>query len=239
MSFWAQDGADVRLAEGPSDLAAMAPLAGTVVVVDVLSFSTCVSVTVGGGSTVLPLPWRDERAAGAAAGAGALLAGPRSLTAPSLSPASLRSLPAGTTLALPSPNGAWAVLTAAEHAGVVVGCLRNAQATAAVVAASTRPVVLAAAGERWADGSLRPALEDRFGAGLIAALLADHGLSLSPEASAAAVLASHSDLPSTVRDCASGRELVAAGFAADVDCAVDLDVDGRTAVLHEGRLVGR
>lgn len=238
-SVWAQEGADVRLADGPHDLVAVAPLAGTVVVIDVLSFSTCVSVVVAGGGTVLPLPWRDERAGRAAAEVGAVLAGPRSLTEPSLSPSSLRTLAAGTTLALPSPNGARAVLLAAQFAEVAVGCLRNATATADVVATWPRPVVLAAAGERWPDDRLRPALEDRLGAGRVAGLLRAHGLSLSVEARAAADLAAATDIAPAVRDCASGRELTERGFAADVDCATELDADGRAAVLVDGRLVGR
>lgn len=239
MSFWAQDGAVVRLTEGPDDLEALAPLAGTVVVIDVLSFSTCVSVVMAADGTVLPLPWRDERAGRAAAEAGAVLAGPRSDDGPSLSPPSLRSLPSGMTLALPSPNGARAVLTAAEHTVVVVGCLRNATATAELVAALPRPIVLAAAGERWPDDRLRPALEDRLGAGLIGRLLRDRGLSLSAEARGAADLAAGTDIAAAVRDCASGRELTAWGFAADVDCASEVDADDRSAVLVDGLLVGR
>jgi 2-phosphosulfolactate phosphatase len=239
VSFWDQHGADVRLAEGADDLAALAPLAGTVVVIDVLSFSTCVSVTVAAGSVVLPLPWRDGRAGSAAADAGAVLAGPRSLTEPSLSPLSLRSLPAGTTLALPSPNGARAVLLAARHASVAVGCLRNATATADVVIGLPGPIVLAAAGERWPDDRLRPALEDRLGAGLVARLLRERGLSLSAEARAAADLATPTELAAAVRDCASGRELAGRGFAADVDSATEVDADARAAVLLDGLLVGR
>ncbi len=237
MTFWAQEGADVRLAEGPDDLAAMAPLAGTVVVVDVLSFSTCVSVVVTGGSRVLPLPWQDDRAGRAAAAAGALLAGPRSHSRASLSPPSLQGLPAGTTLALPSPNGAAASLLAARSAAVAVGCLRSATATAAAVADLPGPVVLLAAGERWDGDRLRPALEDRLGAGLIAARLAARGLRLSAEAAAAALLATGTDLSAALADCASGRELHERGFGADVACAADIDADPVAAVLRGGYLI--
>ncbi len=231
MSFWDQAPSDVRLAEGPDDLAALLPDAATVVVVDVLSYSTCVAVVVGGGSSVLPLPWRDERAARAAAATGAVLAGPRSLTEPSLSPASLAQLPAGSVLALPSPNGAAATLAAAGHAEVLVGCLRNATATAAAVTAL--PLLLVAAGERWPDGRLRPALEDRVGAGLIAARLADRGLSLSAEARAAV------STPADLGDCASARELTERGFGADVAYAVEVDAVTVAAALEGGVLVGR
>ena len=230
MSFWDQAPADVRLAEGPDDLAAMLPDAATVVVVDVLSYSTCVAVVVGGGSSVLPLPWRDSRAAEAAAEAGAVLAGPRSLTEPSLSPSSLASLPAGSLLALPSPNGAAATLQAADHAQVFVGCPRNATATAAAITAF--PVLLVAAGERWTDGRLRPALEDRIGAGLVAARLEGLGRSLSAEARAAAAI------PGDLFDSASARELTGKGYGADVAYAADVDAVAVAAVLVDGVLVG-
>ncbi|WP_427168214.1 hypothetical protein ACQF4J_42955 [Streptomyces sp. C1-1] len=64
-----------------------------------------------------------------------------------------------------------------------------------------RPLAVIAAGERWPDGSLRPALEDLLGAGAIIDELVSHGAGpLSPEAAAA-------------RACFTGTPDVAAAVA--------------------------
>ncbi|WP_141277680.1 2-phosphosulfolactate phosphatase [Pseudonocardia hydrocarbonoxydans] len=79
-----------------------------------------------------------------------------------------------------------------------------------------------AAGERWADGAMRVAVEDAPGAGAIAASLDDR----SPEADAAVdlfVAARARGLRGVLGGLASGRELVADGFGADVDLAAELD----------------
>jgi 2-phosphosulfolactate phosphatase len=132
---------------------------------------------------------------------------------------------------LPSPNGS-AISFALASAGVsVVGCcLRNASAVAGWVAprvAAGATVSVVAAGERWPDGSLRPTVEDLWGAGALVAALAERGVSAcSPEAGAAAAayVAAAGGLPDALDDCASGRELVARGFARDVELAAALDV---------------
>jgi 2-phosphosulfolactate phosphatase len=73
-----------------------------------------------------------------------------------LSPASLRSLPMGSSLVLPSPNGATLAL-ATGSTPTFAGCLRNARAVAEAASRHGRRVAVVASGERWADGSLRPA----------------------------------------------------------------------------------
>ena len=80
--------------------------ASLVVVVDVLSFSTAVTVACDQGVVVHPYPHRDRAGAEAlAARLGAALAQPRGDGRLSLSPASLLRLRGG-RLVLPSPNGA-------------------------------------------------------------------------------------------------------------------------------------
>ncbi|MBW0117480.1 2-phosphosulfolactate phosphatase [Pseudonocardia abyssalis] len=212
----------VRLEWGVEGAALLAAECAAVVVIDVLSFCTSVDVVVGQGASVLPQRRSDPAAA---ATAGAVTAGDRYGTGPSLRPSSLVGLAAGTRLALASPNGA--TLCAAVGPGVELfaGCLRNASAVAAALRGVDGPVGLVPAGERWPDATMRVAVEDALGAGAIAAALEDR----SPEADAAVdlfVAARARGLRGVLGRLASGLELVADGFGADVDLAADLDRSG-------------
>jgi 2-phosphosulfolactate phosphatase len=239
-----QDGYDVRLEWGREGVALLGAHCAVVVIVDVLSFCTAVDVAVERGAAVLPLPWDDERAAAAARQAGAILAGSRGKPGFSLSPTSLREIPAGTRLALPSPNGA-ALCALAQRTGaeVLAGCLRNAAATARVAQGLARggPIGLVPAGERWElpGAALRPALEDALGAGAIAAVLPG---AFSPEAELAAAqfaAARSRGLRGVLGASASGRELASDGFAADVTLAAAHDASELAPRLQDGMLVGR
>jgi 2-phosphosulfolactate phosphatase len=145
---------------------------------------------------------------------------------------------------LPSPNGS-AIAAAARDSrpsvAVVAGCLRNAAAvgrwlTASGYGTADRPVAVIAAGERWPDGSLRPALEDLLGVGAIVAAVA--GAHASPEASAARAAVDAvdavGDLPAALRECASGRELIDYGFPDDVAIAAERDAADVVPVLTGG-----
>ncbi len=191
------------------------------VVVDVLSFSTAVDVAVARGAVVYPARWADEHAS-------------TSRERPySLSPASLTSIPPGTRLVLASPNGATICADAEELGAVVIaGCLRNASAVAAA-AARAGDVGVVAAGERWPDGGLRPAIEDLFGAGLILAALAGEPSGEARAAIAAAEAVTLDDLQS----CASARELIERGFAEDVELALERDVSTAVPLLRDGGFV--
>ena len=173
-----QAGFDVRCEWGLPGIAALAPTSDVVVVIDVLSFTTCVEVATANGAVVLPYRFRDATAAGFAARSNALLASSRDGSGYSLSPVSLREIPAGTRLVLPSPNGA-TISLAAPQARMVAGCLRNATAVAHAAERSSARIAVIPCGEKWPDGSLRPALEDLLGAGAVIAAL---GGSKSPEA---------------------------------------------------------
>ena len=237
-----QDGYDVRLEWGREGLAALGPHCAVVVIVDVLSFCTAVDVAVEQGAAVLPVPCGDERAAEVARRCGAVLAGPRGEPGLSLSPASLRDLPAGLRLALPSPNGA-TLCALAQHtsAHVLAGCLRNAAATARTAQRLARggPIGLVPAGERWALAGepMRPALEDLVGAGAIAAVLPG---AFSPEVELAAAqfaAARSRGLRHVLAAAASGRELIGDGFAADVTLAAVHDASEVAPQLQGGLLV--
>jgi 2-phosphosulfolactate phosphatase len=205
----------VRFGWGPAAAAALTPSAACVVIVDVLSFTTSVSVAAEAGTRVFPYPWRDESAAGFARRQQAKLAVDRqaaSAQSPwSLSPAALRRAPA-TAAAV----GTW---LAQQRLGTPV-----------------RSVAVIAAGERWPDDSLRAALEDLLGAGAIIAAAGSHGAGpLSPEATAtAACFRATPDIASAVAGCTSGRELIGGGFADDVTIATDLDSSRAVPVLASG-----
>jgi 2-phosphosulfolactate phosphatase len=222
-AFSSQSGYDVRFEWGERGLRALAAEARLFAIVDVLCFSTCVALACARGAEVLPYPWKDGGAAAWAAARGATVAGARGAPgALTLSPESLATVAAGTRLVLPSPNGSELSFAAARLGQVFAGSLRNAASVATRLAALPGPVAVIAAGERWPDDSLRPAVEDLVGAGAIVARL--HG-KLSPEAALARAAFERvaSALEPTLFDCASGRELVERGFPNDVALAAELD----------------
>lgn len=197
--------------------------ADAIVVVDVLSFTTCVDIAVSRGAAILPYPWGDPTAAEFARTHGAELAGRRREARYSLAASSFLEAPAGLRCVLPSPNGARVALAAAQTPSVMfAACLRNASAVAAAAQRVGESVVVIPAGERWADGSLRPALEDWLGAGAVLSRLSG---SRSPEADAAVVLFERyrTSLLETLQRCGSGRELMVRGRLQDLSLASELD----------------
>jgi len=238
----------VRMEWGP--IGAQACAADVSLVVDVLSFSTSVTIATERGMHVFPCPWKDSRAYAFAEQHDAVLAVGRleasrldGAILPSLSPARLLEATPVPRLVLPSPNGS-AITSVLRDSGsvVAIGCLRNARVAstwAAEQIAAGRTVAIIAAGERWdADDSLRPCMEDQLGAGAIAShlLAAGHTLSFSPEAIASARLfdAMAADLAEVLHDCVGGRELTARGFLADVEAASALDASSTVPILRDG-----
>lgn len=225
----------VRFDWGATGAAATAKDVDYAVVVDVLSFTTTLTVAVEQGITVFPYPWKDERAADFAADRDALLAVGRleqsQVAVPiSLSPAAMTTVTGVERIVLPSPNGSTIAHQLRDSGAIVLGaCLRNATAVAAWLApriADGAVLTVIAAGERWPDGSLRPAIEDCWGAGAVLAACADLGVTgLSPEAESAMAgfRAVQDRLPTVLADCASGRELTDAGFVEDVAVAAAFD----------------
>ena len=97
---------DVCFDWGPTGAAAIAVGADLAVVVDVLSFTTTLSVAAERGVTVFPYRWRDATAEQYAADRDATLARGRSEpSGVTLSPASVLAAPELERLVLPSPNG--------------------------------------------------------------------------------------------------------------------------------------
>jgi 2-phosphosulfolactate phosphatase len=233
----------VRFDWGPTGAAAIGAGADIAVVVDVLSFTTTLTVAVERGMTVLPFQWKNSRAEQYAAERDAVLAVGRfearnGTGGVSLSPAAMAAVEGVERIVLPSPNGSSICFALADSGLTVVGaCLRNRSAVARWLAPRLQEgarVAVVAAGERWGgDGSLRPGLEDLWGAGAVLA-----GLDLtdaSPEArhAASAFEIVRPDLADELPACASGAELVAAGFPEDVEIAAGLDACDVVPVLGD------
>ena len=240
-SPYAQDGFRVGFDWGPVGAEVVA--GNIVAVVDVLSFTTAVTVATDLGIDVYPYRWRDETAVAYAKQYDAHLAVGRSEAGPgdvSLSPATIRQAQGIQRLVLPSPNGSTICQQLSDTGATVLAVsLRNRLAAAEWVNArlSAHPnlnVVAIAAGERWRDGSLRPAVEDLWGAGGFLAALDVDGF--SPEAKAAAAAYKDADLPTHLYDCAGGRELTQYGFPEDVAIAAELDSSRSVPVLRDGRM---
>jgi 2-phosphosulfolactate phosphatase len=219
-----QDGFAWQYGWGLDDLAALAPHAAVLVIVDVLRFTTAVSVAVERGVAVALAPWNG---------------GGRPWE---LSPRWIREHPPGARVELASPNGATLAAAAVRAGGrdVLAGSLRNATAVARAAArlADGGPVAVIAAGENG-----RPAVEDVLGAGAVLAAL-DPAASISapccsPDAAAAraAFVAARPRLADVLSECDSGRELAARGQADDITEAAALDVSGVVPVLRDGAFV--
>jgi 2-phosphosulfolactate phosphatase len=82
-------------------------------------------------------------------------------------------------------------------------------------------IAVIAAGERWPDQSLDPALEDLVGAGAIIDGLRRHGLL------------------ATLQQSVSGRELQLRGYAEEVRWAAELNVSAAVPVLRDGGFVAQ
>jgi 2-phosphosulfolactate phosphatase len=212
-------------------------------VVDVLSFTTTVAVAARSGTEVFPCADEDAGRRLAEVMSAQLAVSRHEVDAShpwSLSPASIAAAPTVARLVLPSPNGS-AISAVVGEAGtsVVAGCLRNVAAVVAWLLGNgygkaTAPIGVIAAGECWADHSLRPAIEDLFGGGLVLAGLAAGGVPLSAEATVAARSVTglpRSQVADLVRTSTSGAELSVAGYRDDVELAVDIDADGVVPVM--------
>lgn len=237
MRYFSQCEFNTCLEWGENAIENMAVDVDCVIIVDVMSFSSCVSVATGRGATVYPYPWKDATATEYGDRLGAVTASANRRfdgEGYSLSPASLVKIPPRTKLVLPSPNGSALAFKARDSgAAVFCGCLRNLEATA-IACAPFQRILVVPCGEKWPDGRLRPALEDWFAAGGILSHLAKRNL--SPEAQAAA--ATFRALPTDVlRQCSSACELVERGFAADVDLCLAIDTDDKACRLQNDHFV--
>jgi 2-phosphosulfolactate phosphatase len=229
MDVYGQEPFPCRFQWGP-DCARLAAAAGhIVVIVDVLVFSTSITTVVDRGASVLPVGSIAEARAEAERWSAVELPGRARPTAEgwSHSPVTLTTLPDGLRLVYTSANGARCCAATEGATAVLVGGLMNAsavgRAAAGLHAQTGRPITVIGCGERWDDGSLRPALEDELGAGAIIAAL-PLAKSVEARGAEALFLARRDVLVEDLWDCASGRELRAREYGDDVTFAARLDI---------------
>jgi 2-phosphosulfolactate phosphatase len=223
---------EVRCEWGEKGIFQLAPISDVVVIVDVLSFSTCIDIANSRGAIVFPYQWKDESTKAFAQSVNAEIAERRGDSRYSLSPASLLTIDLGTRLVLPSPNGSSLSLATASTP-TLAGCLRNCRTVAFAAMNYGRRISVIPAGEKWSDGSLRPSFEDLIGAGAILSYLKG---SFSPEAQSAVVAYRGvcQSLKRLMKQCGSGQELIARGFEQDVDLALEIDVSDCVPTLVDG-----
>jgi 2-phosphosulfolactate phosphatase len=214
----------------------LALISDAIILVDVFSFSTALDVATSRNAVIFPYPLTEAFAADYAAAMNAQLASSDRCNGFSLSPTSLRSLPAETRLVLPSPNGA-ALSFAIHHPAVLSACLRNAGAVARSAARLGTTFAVIPAGETWPTGELRPCLEDLLGAGAVIASLPG---ARSPEAELAVGCFDHfaaSWIPRCGNRAPVRKELIDGGFERDVDLAAEFDVSANVPRLAGGCFV--
>ena len=148
MSWFDQSKYSIKFEWGLEGAKILAPVSDVCIVVDILSFSTCVDIAISNGAKVLPYAYKDDSAVQYAKSNDAILASPtRSRSTPSLSAASLRMLKEGEKVVLPSPNGS-TISFALYDCKVLCGSLRNAKTVAQLALKLGANISVIAAGEK-------------------------------------------------------------------------------------------
>jgi 2-phosphosulfolactate phosphatase len=219
--YYDQGKYNIRCEWGEQGVTALLEGCDAIVIVDVFSFSTCVDIALQRGASVVPFRTREEATEHQQREPGSIYVVPRGQCGISFSPRSMMNTLPGARLLLASQNGATLSLMTGTKP-TFTACLNNRTAVAAHVLKVGLNIAVIPGGERWPDGSLRPALEDSIAAG---ALIAKLPGSRSPEAEAAESCFRHfsADLQSALRHCASGRELEDKHYELDAEIAADID----------------
>jgi len=201
------------------------------ILVDVLSFTTCVDVAVSRGASILPFAGNDDSVQEYVASMNAQAAVRSREKGYSLSPASVLGIPAGTRLVLPSPNGS-ALSLATGSIPMLAGCLRNARAVAKAASRMGKQIRLIAAGERWKDQSIRPGIEDFLGVG---AIVSELHLPLSAEADLARIAfeGAKNRLGWFLEASVSGQELIERDRREDIRIAAEFNVSQCVPILRD------
>jgi 2-phosphosulfolactate phosphatase len=226
----------IRCEWGEKGILQLAPISDVIILVDVMSFSTCVSIAVSRGAIVYPYRFKDETSLHYVQSMNAELAGVRENGKYSLSPVSMLDIPQGTRIVLPSPNGSTLALSTG-NIPTLTGCFRNAKAVAETAMKMGNKIGIIPAGEKWElDNSLRFAIEDIIGAGAIIQHIQGNR---SPEAQMAVDIykAVSTNLLSRLKECSSGKELISRGFEKDITLISEVDADLYVPILKENAFV--
>lgn len=239
MSWYTQSNYDIRFEWGLDGAKNLSPNTDIVIIVDILSFSTCIDIAVSQGAQVHPFLFKNDNAVEFAKSIGAKLAIPtRSKTELCLSPATMKLLKPNDKVVLPSPNGS-SISFETKAPVILCGSLRNASSVATYAQENGKKILVIASGEKWKTNDLlRPALEDQIGAGSILALLKGKK---SPEAHATIAVFEYAkpNLKSVIQDCSSGRELLERGYPEDIDLASELDASASIPLLRNNAFVNQ
>jgi 2-phosphosulfolactate phosphatase len=152
------------------------------------------------------------------------------------SPAAFTREYAGRTVYMSTTNGTRAILAAHDAKLLLVGAVVNASAVAAALADAGLDVTLLCAGTNG-----RVAIEDVIGAGAVLAAL-NQLKPVTSESDAARIAlrlfeASKDDLARVLAGGDGGRNVIAAGLAADIEFAASLDRYPNVVGRVEGRTV--
>ena len=221
MAMWHNQSAyDIRCEWALDGLSAIIPNSDAVIIVDVLSFSTCVDIAVSRGVTVYPCGEANDDCRALAENVGGVLAGSRGEARFSLSPATFLHADSGERIILPSPNGG-ALSVQSTSIPIFTGCLRNARKVAQAAMSFGSKIAVIPAGERWPSGANRWAIEDWIGAGAIISFLER---TCSPEAQAAleAFRFASERCHAILSESVSGRELIEGDDPDDVELAAEV-----------------
>ncbi len=222
-----------HLCWGIDGLAYYGDFYSAIVVVDVLSFCTTVDIAISRGGSIIPSAIEDGRLLQSLAEKkSAILAGKRNEPGISLSPASMQSLQPGQTVLLPSPNGSTLIELASKYEKpVFTGCLRNSLALAQLLMQKKYfPVLFVAAGEKFSNKMLRPAIEDYWGVGSILTAL-DGEKTLEAYSAEKSFELVAGGLQKALIACESGQELYTRGYQRDVELAGDYNASNHTGIL--------
>src|SRR6266567_4768166 len=118
MEFWDQHGYAARFEWGPEGARLLAETSDVIVVVDVISSTTCITIGVERGARIYPYRFKDDSAQKYAEQLHASLAVHREAVDVehpfSLSPRTFANATPGEAIVLPSPNGATIALAASD-----------------------------------------------------------------------------------------------------------------------------